>query len=583
MTEYQGLIIIKHPILREISDAECLKALPQSWHILPREFIEVKPASLKLEELFKTHVVQLAFEQRQIFRKKIEPLIRANPHYGVLYFGFAPISLAVDLGYQFANLHKVEIFQYHPKRNEWYQEIEGDSIKNFHFENTGIPLSNSKGVKEVVIRLSISHLVKAEETLPVISDAHEIDLRLSEINEDAVTKREHWNEVMNCFKESLDAIAKFMPNVETVHLFAAIPVGVAFAIGTKISPNIHPKIQTYQHKYDETPQYKKALVIKGTNENSRILTTAEIETAGNMRQLANMELTNRVNTYLDNKVALKKNEFWFNSSIKKLDKNLTNDSFWCNLPTLEDTNIPNDKINLELTEVADGFSYINGKWFVADSFFVSLNKRLNDTDKIKQAIRLFLFHEGLHIAKHKLTSSTSENIGSFPKILETADYQADVYAMINEFGFSNHFQKVENPKEFFLSIINIATETMWSFDDNGVPLDTIQIRRLNRYLIWYWQYIRIENANNDIGSLLKILFEKPLIEFNGLETFESNNRFFYDLNASNTSYWELGVFFNNQVTRHGNATNMDIKVLVNGVKNMDGDEIKKILKSFYER
>jgi SMODS-associated and fused to various effectors sensor domain len=583
MKDYNGLIIIKHPILREISDAECLKALPTSWLGLPRQIVEVKPASLKLEELFKTHIRQLALEQRQIFRKEIEPVIKANPHYGVLYFGFAPISLAIDLGYQFANLHHVEIFQLHHQTHEWYQEMAFKAVDEFKLDTLGIPLFTMKGIKEIVIRLSISHKVKIEETFPIISDAHEIDIFTTKVNEDAISSKEDWDLIMLRFKETLDAIAEYMPNVEIIHLFAAIPTGIAFALGTKISPNIHPEIQTYQHKNNEPLQYRRALLVKGTNEIRRNLTDEDINKANDLRNLANEELTNKVNTYLSNKVNLKKNEHWFNNSIPQLDKSITNDFFWSDLPALQTTNLISDRVDLLLTEVVDGFSYTLGKWLIADGFFVSLNKRLSNFKEIRQAIRLFLFHEGLHIVKHKLTSNTSDNIGSFPKILETADYQADVYAMINEYGFSNHFSKIENPKIFILDMIDVATETMWSFDDNGVMLDDIQIRRLNRYLIWYWQYIRIEKAENDINKLIKILFEKPLIEFNGLRTYESNNRFFYDLNESNTAYWELGVFFNNQVTRHGNATNMDLKMLVNGVRNMSGKEIKKVLRSFYER
>ena len=583
MKDYNGLIIIKHPILREISDAECLKALPTSWLGLPRQIIEVKPTSLKLEKLFKTHLRQLALEQRQIFRKEIEPAIKTNPDYGVLYFGFAPIPLAIDLGYQFANQHHIEIFQVHHQTHEWYQEIAYKAVEEFKLDTLGVPSFDMKGVKEIVIRLSISHKVKIEETFPIISDAHEIDIYTSKKNEDAISTKEDWNVIMFKFKETLDAIAEHMPNVEMIHLFAAIPTGIAFAIGTKISPNVHPEIQTYQHKNNETPQYRKALLVKGANEIRRNLTDDDINKANELRNLANEELTERIHTYLENKANPKKNEIWFNNAYAKLDKNLSNDSFWCDLPTLQATKLITDKVGLTLTDVVDGFTYSLDKWFIADGFFVSLNKRLDNLEKIRQAIRLFLFHEGLHVAKHKLTSNTSENIGSFPKVLETADYQADVYAMVNEYGFSNHFHKIENPKVFFLEMINTATETMWSFDDNGVLLNDIQIRRLNRYLIWYWQYVRIEKAENDINKLVKILFEKPVIEFNGLRTYESNNRFFYDLDESNTAYWELGVFFYNQVTRHGTATNMDIKVLVNGVRNMDGEEIKKILRSFYER
>ena len=70
---------------------------------------------------------------------------------------------------------------------------------------------------------------------------------------------------------------------------------------------------------------------------------------------------------------------------------------------------------------------------------------------------------------------------------------------------------------------------MWSFDDNGAGLEEIQIRRLNRYMIWYWQYARIEQEGKNLDSILGILQEKPVIELNGLCTKEENNRFFFVL------------------------------------------------------
>lgn len=81
---------------------------------------------------------------------------------------------------------------------------------------------------------------------------------------------------------------------------------------------------------------------------------------------------------------------------------------------------------------------------------------------------------------------------------------------------------------------------MWAFDDRG-KVEEIQIKRVSRYLIWYWQYVLIERYGNTRDEIITILEEKPLIEINGLKTKELNNRFFYDLNKRNSRYLEIGT------------------------------------------
>jgi len=135
-------------------------------------------------------------------------------------------------------------------------------------------------------------------------------------------------------------------------------------------------------------------------------------------------------------------------------------------------------------------------------------------------------------------------------------------------------------KQFFLDSIDVATETMWAFDDNGVNLEEIQIRRVNRYLMWYWQYVMIEKFGTDLNEIIKVLEDKPVIEINGLKTKGLNNRFYFDLNNKNSPHLEIAIFKNNEVYRHGSASNLPIESLVEGFKKMNGDLIKEVLRGF---
>lgn len=577
----KGLLIIKHEYFRTITNEECIQALPEEWKNLNREFISVKDESLRLNELYDAPQVQIALAQRNFFNKTIKEKLEGLPGYKILYFGLAPIPLAIDLGYQFHNFRDIEAFQLHHVEKKWYQVTSHKAIKEFKLQVNNLPDPKQKGINELILRLSISHHIRPQDTVDVLPEAAEVEMELTDPNEDAITTKEEMMMVAEEFKRIMDAISNSESKIEVVHLFAAIPVGVAFIVGTKISPNIHPYVQTYQYSANEKPKYINSVLIKGEIDNENILNDEQIKIANELRDVCNEELKTNIRKFVYNNEADSRGRAWYWGLIPNLAIGIMSDKFWINLPPISDTSLKGDEIDFELKKVADGFYWNLGKWYVDDSFYVSLKKRLENLESIKKANRLFLFHEALHYKKHKLTTATANNIGSFPKVLETADYQADVYGILNEYSYSvKAGYSVLDAKAFFLENIRVATETMWAFDDRGKELEEIQIRRVSRYLIWYWQYVLIEKNGNTLDDIIRILEEKPVIEINGLKTKELNNRFFYDLNKRNSRYLEIGIFKENEVTRHGSASNLPIESLVEGLKQLNGELIREVLRSF---
>ena len=88
-----------------------------------------------------------------------------------------------------------------------------------------------------------------------------------------------------------------------------------------------------------------------------------------------------------------------------------------------------------------------------------MSEKITNIDDIRKALRLFFFHEVLHSELHEMGDGKHENIGSFPKVLEIADYQADVYAILNEYGFQRFgTNKIENPKRLFILNYIVSSE-----------------------------------------------------------------------------------------------------------------------------
>jgi hypothetical protein len=585
MEKVPGIIVILHNGFSKITVDESLQALPADWLSLNREVVEISYSELlELQKLYDTGYAQYALEHRRQFVAVVAPLLAKYPGYKIVYFGLAPIPLCIDFGHLFHNYRDISIYQKHHVTKVWYTDPAAGVADEKTLRIEGVPGTDQKGIVDAMIRLATSHPVNPEDTIVILPNAAEIDIAIDHTDEDVTGTDISLKRVGEAVKRVMDDLSNNRSNIDVIHLFAAIPCGIAFLVGTKISPNIHSFIQTYQFSRTREPKYTKALLIKGPLEVERKATEEELQRSNYLRDLADKELQKGVRKYCGENEDMSSGRSWVKAIVPKLPETIMNSPFWKDLPAMYETTLSGDSFETSEEVISDGFLWRLHKWYVDDGFFIALDKRIKAEAEILSAVRLFLFHEALHYKKHRLTDLTSVNIGSFPKVLEIADYQADVYALMNEYGYhSKMIGAITDPKAFFLKAIMTATETMWSFDDNGQRLEEIQIRRLNRYLNWYWQYARIESDGNDINDIISILEEKPVIELNGLKSKEENNRFFFLLEKRPNQPLELAVFYNNQLVRDGSATNMVIEVLVQGVKEMKGEMILPVLRSFLIR
>lgn len=587
----ETLIIIAHKGLeRKITEEECKKALPTD---APKNqiFIDFEVANSKLSDLYNLPYEQLALEQQRKFKQEVEPLLKKHPNSVIAYFGLAPIPLSFHLGYLFNSYSpKILLFHLHHEDKTWYQNTAPTKDFSFELNDLELPTKIEKGNGDVFIRIATSYRIEPQHTYEVVANpTNEFDISLKNPQPDSLFGKAQVDAIGDQFQKVISAYVSFLPDRSKIHLFISSSAGLPFLLGTKINPTVCPYVQTYQYGRDETPKYKEAILISKKTENVRVFSEEEKKAAKNLRVNWEKVLQEKIKPYIKN--TFNGSTSWFQNVInnkKELEAELK--GYWTTLPDLDKTSLANDSIDLEKITVKEGFSYnrADSKWAFDDNFLVSIlnrfNKKSESTD-INQAGRLFLFHEGLHYSGdgHNLIEEIADGIGRFPKVIEEADYQADVWAIFNEYCFSRIYEstKVEpNLKKFFLNTIETAVETMWSFVDNGSELDEIQIRSMNRFLNWYWQYIRIErlSGNGDLGEIIKILLDKPIIEFAGAEVFTINGlRTCYKLNSKPISNYEIAFFHENKVLRFSPVRILSI---VEGFKELDGEKIKKGLRSF---
>ncbi|MCX6319891.1 MAG: hypothetical protein NTW29_21610 [Bacteroidetes bacterium] len=225
------------------------------------------------------------------------------------------------------------------------------------------------------------------------------------------------------------------------------------------------------------------------------------------------------------------------------------------------------------------------QWEIKLNFFYAIferEKNIKDgfdwANAPQEASALYVLHEALH-QEHKLDYRTVSGIGNFPKTVEDADYQADAFAVIIEFCryyFENKSGTLTSKslREKIVRIIRIAIETTFSFNPLG-QLSGIQIRRVNRYLIWFYQIGLIEKRITDSISLtvalteiLNILSVKPVIEISGPAMYvnKARDRILYDLSDYNRHDEELVIFKDNVIERFGKTRDFKLETLVEGFK-----------------
>jgi hypothetical protein len=63
-------------------------------------------------------------------------------------------------------------------------------------------------------------------------------------------------------KEALDRLKTHRPNARHLHLFAAVPTGLAFRLGTLVSATQHHRVQTYQYFHSAEPRNRRAIALR---------------------------------------------------------------------------------------------------------------------------------------------------------------------------------------------------------------------------------------------------------------------------------------------------------------------------------
>lgn len=586
-----GYVIIKHQVFREISDEEVIKFLPNEGGNPVYKIFDIRKQIIAMEDIHTLNNTEYRIYQKNIIDTEIKPYLASNPDFKVLYFGAATIPLALHLGYCFGSWRDVEIYLLSREHSTWDKGEESDEAIEIE---TNFVKEEFTGPIDVLFKVEATYLMHDDDLKEVVENPHKaVSVKLNSVGKDVFKSQEQMKQFAYQFSLGIDAIANYLPKTDKIHLFPTVPVGIAFLMGTKINPLITKPILTYQYDTNNTPKYEQVLILQENSETEENIEDEDIKKIAETKNALQEQLSNKIAPLVKQKIADRKRYSdqpmsWVKDILPtEGDYSEMECRYWKNIPGIADTILDSSSLSTAVDKAEDGF-YISeeNEWQINDRFIFNVRKRLKDNERIFRALRLFIFHESIHIFQ-KLTNYTAENIGRFPRVLEEADYIADVWAMIHEYYYStiHAAQQANNIKDFFKSMIDIALNTMLAFDDLDPNYEEMQVRRVNRYLIWYWNYLQIEDRGCEtLSDIVKILANKPIIEIRGLDIRAQAQRTIFKLTNYKIADLELAYIDpNGRIMRASNAGGLNIEDIIKGFKERNGDKILRQLKAWYHQ
>lgn len=531
----ERLILIRHSSpLRAVTEQEVLTTLVDPEPALPRELVAVDTTT------FADDVDAGDWERSTAYLREradtIRHLANDDPRSSELrYFGLAEIPHVIALGAFIGDERFVCVVDFDRDRERWAWPATDQTLT---LTTTMLPKERLTQRGVAVLRLSLSAVIGDSDVEAAVGRETLADVTITP--EEGVISRvglirspadvEHTRAV---FRSALSAILAARPGVEVIHLFVAAPVSVSFAVGQELHLRSTVPVQTYRfRRVENVVACVEAIRLSGAGA-APLETPLTAEQVGRAQQLRTV--WTKALTAAQEFAADQKNQHpgppgaWYETL--QLGAAMADARPFPALPPLWEVVDQRDKVDSVPFEGAGGYGHDKDahSWRLGDRLLLDLSEVASDDATLERLARLFLFHEYLH-DYNALTKYTAREVGSYPNCLEHIDYAADLYALLHELGWAMIHEASAVPTEeqrceFLAAQVNLVIRSFRAFD-RPFPRDEWQVRRLRRYLNWYWRHVQVKRAAPHLAVALAALAPRPSIELAGMRLRVAGHRIF---------------------------------------------------------
>jgi hypothetical protein len=593
----EKLIIIRQSShLRQISEQEVVKALDETAQRIDREHVHVEMAEYKDAIDQGDWAGQESYIQSKAAEVAAKAAAVSDPR--LHFFGLAEIPHVVALGAHIGDERVVHLHEHNRETGTWNWPADTQTLKLARYglpEGKPIPARGS-----VVMRVAISVAIADSDVHEAVGDEHLADITVGTAagivpTFGNVRSAADLEAVRLEFRKALAALREARPNIDTIHLFVGAGNSTSFAIGQELKLRNSPPVQTYRYrKAAGEPAYKPAILLGLEPSTEEIpLTPEQVARAAEIRTEVFAEQLDKIVAY----AAKKKEDFtadrpwYFDLAAKDYLRHVKPFPALRPLAVIfSEMSLAKDKVDPTPYVGSDGYGYDKDRhlWRLSDNLLLAFERAADgNQERLRQIIRLFLFHEYLH-DYHSLSKYTAEEVGKFNNCLEHIDYTADTYALLHQLDFSS--QNIRDlatsddaKKNFLADQIELAIRSFWAFDVDG----TIewQVRRIRRYLNWYWRHVQMLRAK-DLRTGLVLFRRQPRLEVGGLKLMARDRRVWARLSElDRTTHLELGVVTeDDRLVRLQESADASIRGLLDAFRKGSGShvEIMRFFNSVYD-
>jgi hypothetical protein len=540
----------------------------------------------------------------EVWRKaeEVRQLLQQSEPARLIYSGMPEVAHAVAFGAYIGEHWPVEPYDYHEQQDSWAWP-ERDQTLTLSAA-VGVPADLQRTAGPAVLRIELTYAVKESDVALFVPEEERVaDIRI--VPEGGPRPRlvrslADVAAVRRSVQQAITTLVTNRPALTVLHLFISAPVSVCVVTGQELRIRNHPPVQTYRYRRGPDGQgvMREALRLTSTGPATADVPPTEEERAqaAVARQQFWEPAIRDVERYAERKEDAAQQlqraggpaVRWY-QALGGRDWRRALDRF-NPFPSLPPVQRVVERPTTEVTAPADpeiefGFQREDRRWLIGDPLVLGFERHFPEPSDRKSLIRIFLFHEYLHLV-HGITKASAREVGKFANGLEHADYLSDLYGILHELDWEADEQPALR-SEFrafqrrAAELINLVIRSFWAFEPPA-PLEELEFRRLRRYMNWYWQLQRVR-MSNDWTQLAAVLVRQPVVEIAGLQPRVESRRYYGSLRRFDPAVGlELGIVLDSeQLHRVKSGTTTPLAELMEAFRVHDHGAIQNVFRGIY--